>query len=186
MSIPDDDLVGRSIERPEQFAPLFDRHAPAVHRYLARRVGGMADDLLAETFLVAFRRRSSYRADGVGVLPWLYGIATNVLRRHVRQEVRRYRALARLPDTAAPLTGEDAAIDRADAEALRRQLAEALAGLNRGDRDVLLLTAWADLSYIEIAEVLGIPVGTVRSRLHRARRVTRDALAPLRIAEEMS
>jgi len=187
--ISDDVLIRQSVDRPERFAALFDRHAPAVHRYLARRIGEAADDLLAETFLIAFRGRAGYREQGPGVRPWLYGIATNVLRRHQRQEVRRYRALARMagaeslsPESLSP--GADQAVDRVDAQALRRQLAAALAGLQRRDRDVLLLTAWAELSYAEIAAVLAIPVGTVRSRLNRARRVTRDALGPIRITPE--
>ncbi|MGC4891334.1 RNA polymerase sigma factor [Micromonospora sp. DT227] len=172
---PDDDLIRDSVTTPDRFAPLFDRHAVAVHRYLARRIGPPADDLLAETFLVAFRQRAGYRPD-VGVRPWLFGIATNLLRRHVRSEERRYRALARFAaDEPAPPGVEDA-IDRLDAQALRRDLASALASLHRRDRDVLLLTAWADLSYEQIAAVLDVPVGTVRSRLHRARRLTRLAL----------
>ncbi|AXH94513.1 RNA polymerase sigma factor [Micromonospora aurantiaca] len=171
----DGDLIRESVTEPERFAPLFDRHAVAVHRYLARRIGAPADDLLAETFLVAFRRRAAYRPD-VGVRPWLFGIATNLLRRHVRAEERRYRALARLATGEEPPKVIDDAIDRLDAQALRRDLATALASLHRRDRDVLLLTAWADLSYEQIAAVLDVPVGTVRSRLHRARRLTRLAL----------
>ncbi|MFE9691233.1 RNA polymerase sigma factor [Micromonospora sp. NPDC005806] len=168
---------------PERFAPLFDRHAAAVHRYLARRIGPPADDLLAETFLVAFRRRAAYRPI-VGVRPWLFGIATNLLRHHVRAEERRYRALARLATTEEPPAPVEDVIDRLDARAVRRDLAAALATLHRRDRDVLLLTAWVDLSYEEIAAVLDVPVGTVRSRLHRARRLTRIALDPALITEE--
>lgn len=185
---PDDEsdevLIRQSTSVAERFAPLFDRHAPAVHRYLVRRIGAPADDLLAETFLIAFRRRASYRPVQVEVRPWLFGIATNVLRRYVRQERRRYRALARMPvDDVPPPTADDT-VDRVDARTLRRDLAAALAALKRGDRDVLLLFAWADLSYAEIAAVLEIPVGTVRSRLNRARRLTRTALEPALTREE--
>jgi RNA polymerase sigma-70 factor (ECF subfamily) len=179
-------LMRQSVERPECFAPLFDRHAPAIHRYLARRIGGQADDLLAETFLIAFRRRASYQEQHVDVRPWLYGIATNVLHRHVRQEERRYRTMARMAAANDIAPGDDEAVDRLDALSLRRQLAAALAKLKRGDRDVLLLTAWAEMSYAEIAAVLAIPVGTVRSRLNRARRLTRDALSPTWITEDPS
>jgi RNA polymerase sigma-70 factor (ECF subfamily) len=174
--VSDGVLIRQSIQQPECFAALFDRHGAAVHRYLARRIGEPADDLLAETFLVAFRRRATYQARHVDVRPWLFGIATNVLRRHVRQEERRYRMLARMATAGDTTPGVDEAVDRLDAQALRRQLAGALAKLNRGDRDVLLLTAFAELSYEEIAAVLAIPVGTVRSRLNRARRLTRNAL----------
>jgi RNA polymerase sigma-70 factor (ECF subfamily) len=174
--VPDTVLLEDSVRVPERFGPLFDRHAPAVHHYLARRIGDAADDLLAETFLIAFRRRAEYRPLHLEVRPWLFGIATNLLHRFVRQEARRYRALARMPaDRAGPGLADEAA-DRVDAQALRRALAAALAALKPGDRDVLLLVAWAQLSYLEIAAALGIPVGTVRSRLHRARHLTRTAL----------
>ncbi|NEK84865.1 RNA polymerase sigma factor [Blastococcus saxobsidens] len=173
----DAELIARSLDDPEAFAPLFDRHAATVHRYLGRRVGELADDLLSETFLIAFRRRAAYRADHVEVRPWLLGIATNLVHVHGRTEQRRYRALAREagrhPGTAA---GPDDSADRLDAEALRGPLAAALAKLKAPDRDALLLLAWGQLGYEEIAAVLDVPVGTVRSRLHRARRQTRAAL----------
>jgi RNA polymerase sigma-70 factor, ECF subfamily len=177
MQVADDVLVRESIREPERFAPLFDRHAAAVHRYLARRIGEPADDLLAETFLVAFRRRASYRPLQLEVRPWLFGIATNVLHRHVRQEERRYRALARARLLETGSHADDPSDDRLDAQALRSALAAALAALKAADRDALLLLAWAQLSYAEIAATLDIPIGTVRSRINRARRLTRAALS---------
>ncbi|WP_240942637.1 RNA polymerase sigma factor [Planosporangium thailandense] len=169
--------MSRSVAEPECFATLFDRHATAVHRYLGRRVGDLADDLLSETFLIAFRRRDTYRAMHLEVRPWLLGIATRVVHGHVRAERRRYRALGRTP-VESPAQPEDADVlsDRLAARALRGPLAAALAGLKARDRDVLLLFAWGQLSYEEVAAVLEIPVGTVRSRLNRARRQTRAAL----------
>ncbi|MFG1989858.1 RNA polymerase sigma factor [Actinoplanes sp. NPDC048988] len=143
-----------------------------------RRIGPPADDLLAETFLIAFRKRASYQPRHLDVRPWLFGIATNVLHRHLRQEERRYRALARAAThdaQAHPLADE--AADRVDAQAARSGLAAALARLKPGDRDALLLLAWAELSYAEIAATLDIPLGTVRSRINRARRLTREVLA---------
>ena len=182
---PDAELVARSIEAPECFALLFDRHAAAVHRYLGRRVGDLADDLLSEVFLIAFRRRESWRAVHVEVRPWLFGIATNVVHGHLRTEQRRYRALARaLPERDAEPPDTDELSDRLAAQALRSTLAAALASLKPADRDVLLLFAWGQLSYEEIAAVLDVPVGTVRSRLHRARRQTR-ALLDLPATEEI-
>jgi RNA polymerase sigma factor (sigma-70 family) len=175
----DTELIARSIDEPEAFATLFDRHATAVHRYLGRRVGELADDLLSETFLIAFRRRAAYRPERVEVRPWLIGIATNLVHGHARAERRRYRALARAaaePERAGADPGDST--DRLAAQALRGPLAAALAGLKAPDRDALLLLAWGQLSYEEIAAVLDIPVGTVRSRLHRARRQTRAALSP--------
>lgn len=179
VKVADDVLIRDSLREPERFGPLFDRHAAAVHRYLARRIGEPADDLLAETFLVAFRRRASYRPLRLDVRPWLFGIATNVLHRYVRQEERRYRALARARLVEADPHADDPPDDRLDAEALRAALAAALAALKPADRDVLLLLAWAQLSYSEIAATLDIPVGTVRSRINRARRLTRAALSSL-------
>ncbi|MGW5669976.1 RNA polymerase sigma factor [Micromonospora sp. NPDC003776] len=179
MQVADDVLIRESIRDPERFAPIFDRHAAAVHRYLARRVGPPADDLLAETFLVAFGRRASYRPMQLDVRPWLFGIATNVLHRHVRQEERRYRALARAGLLETGPHTDDPSDDRLDAQALRSALAAALAGLKPRDRDALLLLAWAQLSYVEIAAALDIPLGTVRSRINRARRLTRTALSSL-------
>ena len=173
----DTELIARSTAEPESFAVLFDRHAAAVHRYLGRRVGELADDLLSETFLIAFRRRAAYRPDHVEVRPWLLGIATNVVHGHLRSERRRYRALARAsaePAVAGP--GVEESHDRLAAQAMRGPLAAALAGLKGRDRDVLLLFAYAQLSYGEIAAALDIPIGTVRSRLNRARRQTRAAL----------
>ena len=110
--------------------------------------------------------------------PWLYGIATNVLRRHRRSGWRRWRAYARLDwRDAVDLPDADAVVRRLDAQALAPTLDRALATLSAGDRDVLLLFAWANLSYSEIAEALGLPSGTVKSRLHRARHVLREHLA---------
>lgn len=159
------------------FAALFDRHAVAVHRYLARRIGVMvADDLLAQTFLVAYERRAGYDRSRPDARPWLYGIATNLLRRHQREEVRQYRAWARTGVDPALESHALRVVERVDAQAWSRPLAAALAGLKPGEREVLLLLAWGELTYPEIASALDIPIGTVRSRLHRARAAVRDAL----------
>ncbi len=180
----DHDLVRESLHRPEAFAAIFDRHAPAIHGYLSRRVGAVADDLLSETFLTAFRKRGEYRPDRVDVRPWLYGIAANLVLRHRRDEVVRYRGLARSSASRSPAglgSAEelDLAVDRVDAERMRPLLAAALADLDARDRDVLLLLAWGHLSHAEVASALGIPLGTVRSRLHRARRQLTERLAHL-------
>lgn len=181
----DAQLIEWSITAPEHFAGLFDRHAVVVHRYLGRRVGELADDLLSETFLIAFRRRDTFRAVRVDVRPWLFGIATNLVREHRRAEQRRYQALARTtPDRDGDTVGSAETDDRITAQSLRAPLAGALAGLKSPDRDVLLLFAWGQLSYEEIAAVLDIPVGTVRSRLNRARRQTRAALGSIAATSE--
>ena len=180
----DAQLIAASVTEPERFAALFDRHATAVHRYLGRRVGELADDLLSETFLIAFRRRTAYRPEHVDVRPWLLGIATNLLHAHARTERRRYRALARAGGEPTTAAASEEVHARVDAAALRGLLAAALAGLKERDRDVLLLFAWGQLGYEEIAAVLDVPVGTVRSRLNRARRQTRAVLAPACSPEE--
>jgi RNA polymerase sigma factor (sigma-70 family) len=164
------------------FARLFDAHAVPLRRYLARRVGsGAADDLVAETFLVALRRRESYRPERGTARSWLYGIATNLLRHHVRSELRRLQATARLAHTGElSHAGHDGRVaERVDAQIRAAQLAGALAKLTPADRDTLLLVSWAGLDPTEVAEALGVPPGTVRSRLHRIRRRLRtDAPAP--------
>lgn len=175
--LTDAELIRASLLAGEAFAELFDRHAATVHRYLARRVGtAAAEDLLAETFLVAFEQRTRYDTARAAALPWLYGIATNLLRRAHRDEVRLYRALARSgpdPDVACPA---DRVADQVDAAATTAALAGVLAQLSDGDRDVLLLVAWAGLGQDEVAAALGLPIGTVKSRLHRARARLRAAL----------
>ncbi|MFE7902922.1 RNA polymerase sigma factor [Streptomyces sp. NPDC057424] len=165
-----------SLEEPERFAALFDRHAPAIHQYVTRRLGrDAADDVTAETFLTAFRIRARFDAARAGVRPWLYGIAAKEIGRHRRQEVKALKLLACTGHDPIADSWTDSADDRVAAEASARPLAGALARLSAGDRHVLLLSAWADLSYQEIAEALDIPVGTVRSPLNRARRKLRPA-----------
>jgi RNA polymerase sigma-70 factor (ECF subfamily) len=173
----DADLIERSTTCPEEFAQIFDRHAASIHGYLRRRIGSpAADDLLGETFLVAFERRARYNLAIADARPWLFGIATNLLRRLARSEVRAYRALARTGIDRIAVSMEDEVAARVDAEGAGRVLAAALAKLSRGDRDAILLYAWAGLSYEQIAGALDIPAGTVRSRLHRARRKLRAVL----------
>lgn len=191
--IGDAALIERSRDEPERFAAIFDRYYGEIHGYAARRLGdgGLADDIAAETFLIAFDRRRSYDLTRPDARPWLYGIASNLISRHRRAEVRQYRALARVGapgDQAGPGDGlADQVSVRLDAEALRGRLAAALAEVAAADRDVLLLVAWAQLSCEEAAQALGIPAGTARSRLHRARKKTRAALGgedPTRTGED--
>jgi RNA polymerase sigma-70 factor (ECF subfamily) len=174
----DGDVIAASVEDPAQFTVVFSRHFGQVHRYLARRVGvALADDLAADTFLIAFRSRHRFRSGALDARPWLFGIAANLLRRHRRAEARQLRAYARTG--LDPLDDEITAAERrVDAGAAGPRLAGALASLKRVDREVLLLVAWADLSYEEVAAALSIPIGTVRSRLSRARGRMREALMP--------
>jgi RNA polymerase sigma factor (sigma-70 family) len=186
---PDDaGLIAESCRVPERFGAVFDRHASAIHGYIARRLGrDAADDLVAETFLVAFRQRASYAPDQPSARPWLYGIATRLVSRRRREEVRFFRAIARSGiDPAADPVAEpvaDQSARRADAQALHRGLASALAVLSTADRDALLLVA-DGLSYQEAAQALGVPPGTLSSRLARARRRVRAELGGVNPADE--
>jgi RNA polymerase sigma factor (sigma-70 family) len=169
-------LIARSLLAPEQFGPLYDRHARAIFRYVTRRLGpDAADDIVAETFLTAFRLRDRYDTTQPNAAPWLFGIATRLIGRHRRNEVRFFRAIARTGVDPVAESVADRATERVAASAVRRQLSSALAGLSRQHRDVLSLVA-SGLGYEEVAGALGIPVGTVSSRLVRARRKVRAAL----------
>ncbi|MFI6545947.1 RNA polymerase sigma factor [Streptomyces prunicolor] len=174
----DAEVVARSLEQPELFALLYDRYASDIHRYAARRLGdGAADDITADTFLAAFRIRSRYDLTRANARPWLYGIAGNLIGKQRRTEVRALKALARTGSDPVAASWGDSWVEDADSRiAAQGPLAGALAALSAGDRNVLLLVAWADLTYQEVAEALDIPVGTVRSRLNRARRKVRSAL----------
>ena len=176
-TLTDAEIIESAANDPSRFALIFDRHFAAIHRYLVRRVDiTLADDLAQETFLIAFRRRSSFDRGHVSARPWLFGIAANLLRHQRRRERRQLRAYA-LSGVPMPLDpGYEAADQRMDADALGARIALALAVLSHRDREVLLLSAWAELSYEEMAEALRVPVGTVRSRLSRARRHLRELL----------
>jgi len=166
----DSDAIRCSSTDPEAFVAVFDRHFDAIHRYLHRRLGvDLADDLAAETFTRAFASRRSFVPHEGGALPWLYGIATNLVRRHRRTEERRLRAYARTGRDDVVLVDVDAVVDRADAAGLGAALAGALAALPRDERDTLCLVALAELNHEQVAAALRVPVGTVSSRLSRAR-----------------
>ena len=170
-------VIEQSWAEPERFAAIFERYFSQIHQYLAGRVGGkVADDLAAEVFAIAFAQRQRYDLARDCARPWLYGIATNLLSAHRRKEQRRYQALARASGREVSPSDEDLVADRVSAWAAGPALAAALAALKAGDRDVLLLAALAGLGNREVAQALGIPYGTVCSRLSRARRRLREAL----------
>jgi RNA polymerase sigma factor (sigma-70 family) len=159
------------------FAGLYERFFADVHRYIAGRLGrDVADDIAADTFVIALRKDDSFDAAQGSVRAWLFGIATNLVAQHRRTEQRRYRALRRMGGQEPAGGHEDRVVSLVAAEEMRPRLARALARLSRAERDVLLLVALADLSHEEIAQALGIPYGTVGSRLSRARGKIRDAL----------
>jgi len=159
----------------DAFALLFERHAKAIYNYCFRRVGDWtaAEDLLSVVFLEAWRRRRKALPAGK-TLPWLYGIATNVVRNRRRSE-RRYRAaLARMPAAPPEPDFGDETVARADDERRIGHALELLAKLSRRQQDVVVLCSWSGLSYEDAAFALGVPVGTVRSRLSRARSSLRE------------
>ena len=173
----DAEALAASRADPTRFAALYDRHAAQLYRYAYQRVGAQtAEDAVADTFLAAFQQRESYDQDRADARPWLFGILTRKLARHHRTEQARYRALARSAAETVQDGPAERVAERVTAGTVRAPLAKALRKLSDGDRDVLLLIAWCDFSYDEVAVALGIPVGTVRSRLNRARRKVRDAL----------
>jgi RNA polymerase sigma-70 factor (ECF subfamily) len=164
---------------PEAFEELFERHHARIHGWLRRRLtAALAEELAAEVFVIAWAGRGRYDARRANAAPWLFGIASNLARRHHRQEGRALRALARsgIDPLDRPGTEPGRTDDRIDAGAQRRALADALRSLRPAEREVLLLHAWAELSYEEIALATDVPLGTVRSRLHRARTKVRAEL----------
>jgi RNA polymerase sigma factor (sigma-70 family) len=171
-------VIGRSFRTPKAFGELFDRHWDSVYRYCRSRVGDAGEDLAAETFRLAFDRRGTYELDRSDARPWLLGLATNLIRNHLRGCDRGRRAVGRLGAERCDDLAE-IAMGRAEAALLGPSLAQALDGIPEADRDALLLMAWNDLSYQEVAAALEIPIGTVRSRISRARLRLRARLSEL-------
>src|SRR5256885_143801 len=168
----------RSGARPGACGPIGDRHAATVLRFLGRRAGAeVAEGLVGELFRIAFERRKTFDTSRASALPWLYGIGSNLLMKHRRGEARRLRAGGRI-------AAADQAVDRRasaaarDAHLLFPRVAAAIESLPDGEREALLLFAWEELSYQSVAEALELPIGTVRSRLNRARARLRELLEP--------
>lgn len=169
----DGTLIERSVRgRADAFVEVVRRHEVAVHAFLARRAGqDAAADLLGEVWVRAFAGRGGYDPARASALPWLYGIARNVLREHWRARHTWSWPAERADDPW------DAVIERLDSVAWAKTLIGALRTLPAGEREVLLLVAWEQLTPAEAAAALGIPQGTARARLHRARAALRLALA---------
>lgn len=181
MTKSDAAVIAASVNDAAAFAAVFDRHAASIHRFLARRVEpAEAESLLGDVFRIAFERRETFDLERASARPWLYGIATNLIARHRRSEARRLRAMVCLAsmrvDSAEDTVGERAT-EVAHADRSWADLADAIDALPDVERDTLLLFAWEELSYEDVATALDVPVGTVRSRLNRARRRLRAARA---------
>ena len=179
MTAPDGELIRASTADPSAFATIFDRHAVSIRRFLARRVEpAEADGLVGEVFRIAFERRATFDPDRASARPWLYGIAGNVVARHRRSEHRRLQAMARLAARGAtddPDRIDERTADTIDAADAWTRLVDVIGDLPTEERETLLLYAWEELTYADIAAALDVPVGTVRSRLHRARARLRAA-----------
>ncbi|HEX4061474.1 MAG TPA: sigma-70 family RNA polymerase sigma factor [Streptosporangiaceae bacterium] len=171
MEESDGAVIAESLQAAGAFGVIFDRHGSTLLRFLARRVEpAEAEDLLGEVFRIAFERRSTFERDRDSARPWLYGIAANVVAKHHRSEARRLRAMGRVcADRLLDDDPAERAVAVADANARWPRVMDAMATLPEAERQVLLLFAWEELSYDEIASTLGVPVGTVRSRLSRGR-----------------
>lgn len=175
-SVTDGELIRRSRSDPRLFETVFDRHYDAVRLYAQRRIG-LADgeEIAASTFEWAFSQRGRFD-DGTfsSARPWLIGIANNLVRSHVRHEAvrRRHWPVSITLDRTEP----EPSLDRLEALATRPALRTALESLSKDDRETFLLVVLGELSYQEVAEILGIPLGTVRSRISRARRRLRELL----------
>lgn len=167
-----------SVHCAEAFRDIVHRHMPALHRYATRRIGPTyAEDAVAETFTIAFRRRAAFDVSRPDAAPWLYGILTNVLHGHRRHEARRLRLLERVL-READHGFADAAIDRAAASAQWKSVLADLRALRGSDREALLLHVLGGLSYQEVSQALDVPLGTVASRINRARRSVQRTHSP--------
>ena len=166
MEEPDGAVIAASVGTPAAFGVIFDRHGSTLLRFLARRVDpAQAEDLLGEVFRIAFERRAAFEPERDSARPWLFGIAANLVAKHYRGEARRLQAMARVSAAriaAARLLENDPAeqaVAAADASALWDRVVDAIGVLPEAERQVLLLFAWEELSYDEIAQALGVPAG---------------------------
>lgn len=181
-------VIAESWSSPEVFGVVFDRHFVAVHRYLGRRLSTAdADELAGEVFRIGFEKRRGFDPSYESALPWLYGITSNLVLKHHRRESRSMRALGREHRTLQPLHvdgNSEVLVDgRIDAIRSHTRVVHELKRLATDERELLLLAAFADLSYRELAEATGLPEGTVRSKLSRTKAKLRERLGP--IGEEL-
>jgi RNA polymerase sigma factor (sigma-70 family) len=170
-------IIGASLEEPHRFEEIFDRHYETVRRYAQRSVGADAgEEVAAQTFLEGFAHRDRFDAAYSSARPWLLGIATNLIRHHARSERVHRSALMRM---TVEREHEDAVgVDGLDAARQGPTILAALAAFGEDDREAFLLYALGELTYPEVAESMGIPVGTVRSKIFRVRHALRERLVP--------
>ncbi len=170
----DAELIAAARSDPPRFAAVFDRHYDAIHRFLSTRVGPRAEDVTAEVFKVAFQQRDRYDPSFPSARPWLFGVAARLAKQQHREEARTDELVSRMG--SEPRHGDDPGPERLAELAPSSPVAAAVLQLPPRDREPLLLHAWDDLSYEEVAHALDVPLGTVRSRIHRARQHLRSRL----------
>ena len=184
----DAEIIQRSIRDPDAFREIFERHASTVHAYARKRIGMTAgEEILAETFLTAFEKRARFDLSYESARPWLLGIATNIIHHHLREEREHLTALGKMFREQPEEPVDDVA--RLDAQRMKPRLIAALLALSDDDRETFLLLALGQLTYEEVASALRIPIGTVRSRIHRARIHLRERVpgrTAIRDGEEVS
>jgi len=176
--VSDSQLIVASLTDPACFGVIFERHFSAVFGFVAGSTAvDKAEDIASEVFVRAFRQRDRYKPEYASAKPWLFGVAANLVADHYRNQARQNRAYRRVFARDAGDTGfEDNAVDRIDAEAVSPLLQNAMGLLRSQERAVVALFVLENMSYTEIAAALEIPVGTVRSRLSRARSRLRNLI----------
>lgn len=178
MTPTDNEIVRQSLDDPHSFAILFDRHYVAIHAYFSRRVpNNYAEDLAAEVFRVAFERRHSFDVALGDVRGWLFGISRNLRSRQARDDDRQGRAVTKLRNSRCIDDFSDQVDDRIDASNTHARVVDRLDQLSEPDREALILYAVDQLSYAEVALAMDTPIGTVRSRISRARSHLQPVLA---------
>lgn len=171
------DYIDEDVFEELPFHDLYEQHSAALFRYVARRLGAeVAEDVLSQVFVEAMSNAANFDPSRGSERVWMFGIATNLIRRHRRAETLAHKAYAREADRPPSGTTHLMVDDRLLAEQGWARVSKVLAGLNADDRDLLLLFAWADLPYEVIADIVGLPVGTVKSRIHRTRAKLRSRL----------
>jgi RNA polymerase sigma-70 factor (ECF subfamily) len=185
--LDDADLWELSVKDPEAFGEIFRRHARAVFAMCYWRTGNaaVAEDVTSVVFLEAWKRRDAVVLEHRSALPWLLGVANHTSRNATRSLRRYSQALKRL-DGHRTLLDDDAVIDRLDAEISLNTVNEVARELNEQEREIVLMVFWSGLSYESAAVALGVPVGTVRSRVSRTRRKLQLRLGDHRVTKEAS
>lgn len=161
------------------FGALFDRHAKAVYNHCFRLTAcwSTAEEAVQETFLVAWRRRDEVQLERESALPWLLTIATNVVRNGWRSRLRRFRLTQRVPRPEEIADHADLVAERIDDERRMAEILGLMASLPRNQREALALCVWAEVSYADASQALGITESSVRARVSKAKAALAKSVA---------